>query len=121
MGLDRFEQPALGTGLETGEGRPSGLGRPEGPASPRGVGMRFVCLNLDIEEASLLRRTLAGSLGRAGSDRASADDRALHAMIGELDRLLETGPRRRVAVAPVVAESLPTGPRLEVMRGGLLD
>jgi len=83
--------------------------------------MRFVCLNLDIEDASLLRRTLAGSLGRDGADAAADDYRALHAMIGELDRLLETGPRRRVAVAPAVSESLSAGPRLEVMRGGLLD
>lgn len=83
--------------------------------------MRFVCLNLDMEDASLLRRTLAGSLRRAASDAASDECRALYAMIGELDRLLETGPRRRVAVAPAVAEPLTAPPRLEVMRGGLLD
>ena len=44
-----------------------------------------------------------------------------HAMIGELDRLLDPGPRKRVAVAPAGAELPPTPPRLQLMRGGLIE
>lgn len=86
-----------------------------------GGGMRFVCLNLDIEDASLLRRTLARSLRRSAADPAAEDYRALHAMVGELDRLLDPEPRHRIAVAPLGAEPVQTTPRLQLMRGGRVE
>lgn len=84
--------------------------------------MRFVCLNLDIEDASLLRQTLARSLSRVGPGPLGDEYRALHAMVGELDRLLDDQPRRRVAVAPAAAAEMPlAGPRLQLMRGGRIE
>lgn len=83
--------------------------------------MRFVSLNLDVDDATILRRTLAGTLGGGSRAMAAVDEeyRALHAMIGELDRLLAADRPRRVAVLP------PSGPdddvpgRLRIVRGGL--
>ena len=83
--------------------------------------MGFVCLNLDIEDASLLRRTLARSLRRSAIDPAAEEYRALRAMIGELDRVLDREPRRRVVVAPIGAEPLQSTPRLQLMRGGRVE
>ncbi|MBA3414888.1 MAG: hypothetical protein H0U10_06670 [Chloroflexia bacterium] len=83
--------------------------------------MRFVCLNLDIEDASLLRRTLAGSLRRSAPNPAAEECRALHAMIGELDRILDAKPRRRVEDAVEFAETMPAAPRLQLMRGGRVE
>lgn len=75
--------------------------------------MRFVCLNLDMDDASLLRRTLARSLGSHG-DSCGADSEALSAMIGELDRLLAGAPRSRFLTEPVPAAAVP---RLRIVRG----
>ncbi|MCC6314361.1 MAG: hypothetical protein IT337_10150 [Thermomicrobiales bacterium] len=91
--------------------------------------MRIVCLNLDIEDATLLRRALIGAMDgtSAGSVRKTdADARALGAMIGELDRLLATdAPRRDFRLPAVLAagDSIvepPRTPHLQLVRGGLL-
>lgn len=82
--------------------------------------MRFVSLNLDVDDATILRRTLAGTLGGGSRAMATVDEeyRALHAMIGELDRLLAGDRPRRVALLPPAADE--TGPgRLRIVRGGL--
>lgn len=81
--------------------------------------MRFVSLNLDVDDATILRRTLAGTL-RAGSNAMVAVDdeyRALHAMIGELDRLL--GADRPQRFMPAAESGEPGGARLRLVRGGL--
>jgi len=72
--------------------------------TPGGNAMRFVSLNLDVEDATVLRRALAGTLsaGRALPARPVDDDyRALHALIGELDRLLEAPAASPRPVAPL--------------------
>jgi hypothetical protein len=83
--------------------------------------MGFVCLNLDFEDASVLRRTLARALHRSPADPATEDYRALHAMIGELDRMLDSETRRRVVVAPIGMEQSHPAPRLQLMRGGRVE
>ena len=82
--------------------------------------MRFVSLNLDIEDATALRRALAGTLA-AGRDlpaRPVDDDyRALHAMIGELDRLLDAPAVRPRPMAPLAGGDRAA---LTMMPGGRL-
>ena len=82
--------------------------------------MRFISLNLDLEDAAILRRAIAGALDRrAGSPVSAVDDdyRALHAMAGELDRLIEAPSQRRFGA---VVNGLPVEPgtHLTLLPGG---
>ncbi len=83
--------------------------------------MRFVSLNLDVDDATILRRTLAGTLGGGSRAMATVDEeyRALHAMIGELDRLLAADRPQRIAVLPPSTADEIGPARLRIVRGGL--
>jgi hypothetical protein len=96
------------------------IGENGDPTSPGGGAMRFVSLNLDVDDATILRRTLAGTLGAGTRSMAAVDEeyRALHAMIGELDRLLSADRPRRVAL-PSIGDEASAG-RLRLVRGGRL-
>ncbi|MGI9253716.1 MAG: hypothetical protein ACR2J8_08210 [Thermomicrobiales bacterium] len=85
--------------------------------------MRFISLNLDLEDAVILRQAIAGALDRRSSSSLSAVDddyRALHAMASELDRLIDApSPRRYNAV--VNGGPMDPGSHLTVLQGGLSE
>ncbi len=85
--------------------------------------MRFISLNLDLEDAAILRRALVGVLDRrTGPTLSAVDDdyRALHAMVGELDRLIDSPSQRRLGA---VVNGAPVEPasRLTLLQGGLAE
>ncbi|MFM9107591.1 MAG: hypothetical protein ACKOWF_12930 [Chloroflexota bacterium] len=82
--------------------------------------MRFISLNLDLEDAEILRRAIAGALDRrSGHPLSAVDDdyRALHAMAGELDRLIQTPSLPRPG-AVVNGSPLAAASRLTLLPGG---
>jgi hypothetical protein len=61
--------------------------------------MRFVTLNLDVQDARVVRQTVAGAIGRCGCQGGDGPGaclacEALAAVLADLDRLL-TGARPR--------------------------
>ena len=82
--------------------------------------MRFISLNLDLEDAEILRRAIAGALDRrTGSPLSAVDNdyRALHAMAGELDRLIQAPSLPRVGEV-VNGAPLASASRLTLLPGG---
>jgi hypothetical protein len=96
--------------------------------------MRFVSLNLDVQDARVVRHTVAGAIGRCGCPRGD-DDRscpsceALEAVLADLDRLLSgagarrtrlgsalgTAPLRPGGVAALPAAAGAAGQRLQLV------
>jgi hypothetical protein len=67
--------------------------------------MRFVTLNLDVQDARVVRRAVAGAIGRCGCQRG--DDggscpscEALEAVLADLDRVLSGPGARRTGSGP---------------------
>jgi hypothetical protein len=82
--------------------------------------MRFISLNLDLEDAAILRRAIGGALERReGASLSPVDDDycALHALASELDRLIDSPGRPRMGA---VVNGAPVAPlaRLTVLPGG---
>jgi hypothetical protein len=85
--------------------------------------MRVISLNLDLEDAEILRRAIAGAMERRGENQLSTVDndyRALHALAGELDRLL-SGPRPSRFSMAVNGGPVDATAHLTVIPGGLVQ